>query len=88
MRIGIVSFSVESRTFKFKEPLMLEMEYVAGGVCLTHSKEPCLSACGKSFGECEKIIREQLALVWDDYALALDAELIPRAIILKNIICH
>ena len=83
MRMGIVSFSVGSKTFKFKEPLMLETEYIDGGVCLTH-KELGIFASGATFSECEKTIREQLTELWDDYALALDAELIPRAIILKN----
>lgn len=74
MRMGIVTFQAESRTFKFKEPLMLETEYVEGGVCLTH-KELGLSARGKTFGECDKILRAQLAELWGGFALTPDKEL-------------
>ena len=84
MRIGILSFKVESKTYKFKEPLMLKGGYVDGGVCLTHNKEPYLSACDKTFTKCEKMAREQLAVIWEEYALAQDNELTPGAIILKN----
>jgi hypothetical protein len=83
MKMGIVTFSVESRIFKFKEPLMLEQENVEGVLCLTH-KELCLSACGESYSECESGIRDELALLWDDYALAPDDELTADAIALKN----
>ena len=72
--MGIVTFQVGSRTFKFKEPLMLETEHVEGGVCLTH-KELGLSARGKTFGECDKILRAQLAELWRGFALASDEEL-------------
>ena len=84
MQIGIISFKVESRTFKFKEPLMLKAGYVDGGVCLTHNKEPYLTAYDKTFTKCEKIIREELALTWDDYALAPDDELTADGVALKN----
>ena len=84
MRMGIISFKVESKTYKFKEPLMLKGKYVDGGVCLTHNEEPCLSACDKTFTKCEKIIREELAVTWKEYALAQDNELTPGAIILKK----
>jgi hypothetical protein len=84
MKIGIISFKVESRIFKFKTPLWLKGEYVDGGVCLTHSNEPYLTACDKTFTKCEKIIREQLALTWDDYVLAPDNELTLDGIVLKN----
>ena len=82
-RMGIVTFQVGTRTHKFKEPLMLESENIEGELCLTH-KELSLSACGKSWGECENIIREELALIWDDYALAPDDELTADAIAFKN----
>ena len=84
MEIGIVSFKVESKIFKFKEPLMLKTEYVDGGVCLTHNEEPYLTACDKSIHKCEEMIREQLALTWDDYALASDDELTADGVVLKN----
>lgn len=84
MQIGIISFKVESKTFKFKEPLRLKGEYVDGGVCLTHSEEPYLTACDKTFTECEKAIREELAVTWDEYVLASDDELTADGIALKN----
>lgn len=83
MKMGIVTFSVGGRTYKFKEPLMLETENVEGGICLTH-KGLSLSACGKSFSECEQIIREELALIWKEYALAPDDALTPDAIVFKK----
>ena len=83
VRMGIVTFSVGSRTYKFKKPLMLETEHREGGICLTH-KDLTLSACGKSWGECDEIIREELAMLWEEYAMAPDKELSADAIILKN----
>ena len=83
MRMGIVSFSVGSKTYKFKEHLMLETVNGEGGICLIH-KGLSLSACGKSFSECEEIIREELATIWEEYALALDDTLSVGAIIFKN----
>ena len=94
MKMGIVTFSVGGRTYKFKKPLMLESEYakiredkdsdsVEDGLCLTH-KELSLSACGKSWGKCQDIILEELAMLWEEYALAPDSELIPSAIVFKN----
>jgi hypothetical protein len=83
VKMGIVSFSVGSRTYKFKEPLMLESENIEGELCLTH-KELSLSACGTSWGECDKIIREELAMLWEEYAMAPDDELTAGAIVFKN----
>ena len=71
MRIGIISFQVRGKTYKFKEPLMLESENAEGRLCLTH-KELSLSACGKSWSECEQCIRKKLAMMWEAYALASD----------------
>ena len=94
MKKGIVTFSVGGRTYKFKEPLILKSEYakisadkdsdsVEDGICLSH-KDLGLSACGKSLSECEEIIREELAMLWEGYALALDDELTPGAIVFKK----
>ena len=83
MRIGIVSFSLGPRTYKFKEPLMLESEFAGGLLFLTH-EELSLSASGKSWGECEKTIREELAMIWEEYVLAPDKELTAGAIALKH----
>lgn len=82
VRMGIVSFSVESKIYKFKKPLMLEQENVGDGVCLVH-KGLSLSACGKSFSECEGIIREELAMTWAKYVLVSDDELTTGAFIFK-----
>jgi len=83
MEMGIVTFSVGTKHFKFKKPLMLKVEYVDGGVCLTH-EDLSLSACGTSFSECDAIIREELAMIWEDYVLAPDDVLAPSGIALKN----
>ena len=80
---GISTFQVGSKRLRFKEPLMLKSENVEGGLCLTH-KGLSLSACGKSWGECDKIIREDLEVLWEEYAMASDDELTEGAIALKN----
>ena len=83
VRTGISTFRVGAKRFRFKDPLMLESEKVEGGLCLAH-KELSLSACGKSWSECDEIIREELATLWEEYALAPDDELTVDAIALKN----
>ena len=84
MRIGVIRFHVGEKSYNFKEELMLEIENVEeGGICLTN-KELSLSACGKSCGECVDIIREELATLWEEYALAQDDELFFGAISFKN----
>lgn len=82
-RMGIVTFSARSKTYKFKEPLMLKTEHIGDGICLIH-KDLSLSACGKSFSECETIIREELATLWEEYALVPDYDLSLGALIFKN----
>jgi hypothetical protein len=83
MKMGIVSFQVGTQTIKFKKPLMLESENADGRLCLTH-KELSLSACGKSWGECDNLIREELAMIWEDYAMAPNDVLTADSIALKN----
>ena len=83
VRMGIVTFRQGPKTYRFKEPLMLETEYLEGGLCLSN-EELNLSACGKTWSECDEIIREELALIWEDYALASDDDLTPNGIALKN----
>ena len=83
IRIYTISFQVGDKILKFKKPLMLEGEKVECGLCLTH-KELSLSACEKSWGECVDIIREELTMLWEEYALAPDDELTADAIALKN----
>ena len=83
VRTGVSTFHVGSKRFRFKVPLMLEDEVVEGGRCLTH-KGLSLSACGATWSECDKIIREELATLWEEYALASDDELTAGAITLKN----
>lgn len=94
MKIEIVTFQVGAKTYKFKEPLMLESEpakiredpngdLAADGIYLSDN-ELCLSACVTSWGECEEIIREELAMLWEEYALAPDDELTEGAIALKK----
>lgn len=84
MNIGIIRFKVNSKTFQFKEPLRLKTEYVDGGVCVTHTEEPYLSACDKTVTKCEEIVREELEVIWNEYVLASDDELTPGGIVLKN----
>lgn len=86
MRIWIYTISSQAgdKIHKFKKPLVLEGEKVEGGFCLTH-KELNLSACEKSWRECIDIIREELTILWEEYALAPDDELTADAIALKTI---
>ena len=81
--MGIVSFQVGAKTIKFLKPLMLESKYIDGILYLTH-KELSLSASGKYWGEGAKIIQEELAMLWEDYALAPDDELTELGIALKK----
>jgi hypothetical protein len=81
--MGIVSFQIGSKTFKFKEPLMFENEKAEGGLCLGH-EGLSLSACGSSWSECDNIIRDQIAMLWQDYAFAQDDELTADGVTLKN----
>ena len=83
MKMGIVTFTVGSNIYKFKEHLMLETKNVEGGICLIH-KGLSLAACGKSFSECEGIIRDQLAVIWMTYTITPDNRLTPDAIVFKK----
>ena len=62
---------------------MLESEFAGGLLFLTH-KELSLSAPGKSWGECNQTIREELAMLWEEYVLASDSELTAGGIALKH----
>ena len=84
MRMGIVTFTVGTRDYKFKTPLMFETEYKeGGGITLTH-KDLCLTVSGKTFSECDKSLRKDLADIWRDYAMAKDENLTPFGIGLKG----
>ena len=84
VRMGIVTFAVGIREFKFKTPLMFETEYEKGkGITLTN-KELCLTASGKTYSECDKSLRKDLADMWGDYAMAKDENLTAFGIALKG----
>ena len=84
VRMGIVAFAVGIRDIKFKTPLMFETDYIeGGGVTLTH-KDLCLTASGKTFTECDKSLRKDLADMWEDYAMAKDENLTAFGIGLKG----
>lgn len=83
MRMGIITFLVDGVEYRFKEPLMLENEIVEGKLYLSH-KELSLFACGKSWLECDGQIRDELADIWRDYALAPDKMLTKDAVALKK----
>lgn len=68
---------------RFKKPLMLDNEMIDGKLYLSH-EEIGLQSCGRSWGECDDQIREELAMLWEDYALAPDKELTKDAIALKE----
>jgi len=71
MSIGIVSFLVGMRSYRFKEPLMLDEEMVDGKLCLRHH-ELGLIAYGSSWGECDTQIREQLARLWENFVFTAE----------------
>jgi len=83
MKIGIITFLVRRRSYRFKEPLILDSGTVDGQLCLSH-EELNLYACGSSWGDCEATIRAQLSELWEDYALAPDEELTMGAMDLKE----
>lgn len=81
--MAITTFSVGTRVYRFKEPLTLKRESVEGWLYLTH-EDLGLFARGSSWSECDEIIREDLATLWEEYALAPDEELTAGATALKN----
>ena len=83
MRMGIISFMVRGKEVRFKEPLMLDNEMIDGQLCLSH-QELNLFVYGYSWGECNDQIHEELAMLWEEYALAPDEELTEDAIALKE----
>ena len=82
--MGIVTFAVGVVEFKFKTPLMFETEYEEGGGVTLTNKELCLTASGKTFTECDKSLRKDLADMWRDYAMAKAENLTPFGIALKG----
>ena len=86
MRVGIQSFYVGHRRYKFKEPLLLDVlegEAIEGGICVSH-KELGLSACAVSWPECHEMILEELDALWNEYVLAPEDELTASGIEFKN----
>jgi len=81
--MGIVTFTVGSKVYKFKEPLMLEDESVDGEIRLVRT-DIGLSASGTSFRECEGAIRKQLVELWEGFALAPDADLKDKSLAFKH----
>lgn len=88
MNVTILYFPVGAKVYKFKKPLMLDIlegEAIEGGICLSH-KELGLSACGVSISDCSAIIIEELAMLWDGYALESDDELTAGGLAFKNML--
>jgi len=83
MRMGITSFSVGSRRFTFKEPLMFDNEMIDGQLYMSY-EELNLFVCGSSWTECDDEIREELAMLWEEYVISPDEELSKDAIALKE----
>ena len=67
---------VRGKEVRFKEPLMLDNEMIDGQLCLSH-QELNLFVYGYQ-------IHEELAMLWEEYALAPDEELTEDAIALKE----
>ena len=83
MRMGILDFRSGRTVLKLKEPLMLESGSQDGHFCLSH-EDPCLFATDKSWSDTSDTIREELAMLWEDYALAPDGVLTNDGIALKR----
>ena len=85
MKLGISDFKVGEKRIKFKTPLLLEPSVVPGvEVMCVFYKDLDLSACETSLLECDEIIREELEVLWEEYALAPDDELTEGGINLKR----
>ncbi len=83
MRMEIDSFVVGSRTYRFKKPLMFEDESTKELLFFSNA-ELRIIVYGSSLDECEAGIREELEMLWEEYALASDNELSKDAIKLKE----
>ena len=86
MKLGISDFKVGEKTIKFKTPLLLD---ISGGPGVTNKTyiihdDLSLAVCGGTLLECDEKIREELEMLWGEYALAPDDELTKDAIALKN----
>ena len=85
MKLGISDFKVGEKKIKFKTPLLLEPRVVPGVevMCVVHN-DLDLSACDTNLLECDKTIREELEVLWEEYVEAPDDELSEGAIKLKR----
>ena len=85
MKLGISDFKVGEKRIKFKTPLLLEPSVVPGAeVMCVFYKDLGLSACDTTLLGCDEIIREELEVLWEEYALAPDDELSEGGIKLKR----
>ena len=84
MEIRIVSFTANATVYKFKEPLVLKPEDLGDGKLCLSDDDLSIAATGSSWTECMDGIYEELEMLWEDYALASDAELTKDAITLKE----
>lgn len=72
MRIGVQFFYIGEKLYKFKKPLMFDIEKREDGVRLVND-ELCLSVCGVSVCECLTSLQKELEKLWEDYVLAPEA---------------
>ena len=84
---SVLTFTSNATVYRFKQPLQLQHEKLDNRLlCLSRDEEPILQAFGKSWKECIDGIREELEMLWEEYAMADDSTLTQGAIMLKNIL--
>jgi len=83
--IAILGFKVngEPKTFKTPLKLIIEEDNEKGKIILSNDELKIWST-GTSFSECVEEIREELEVLWKEYALAPDSKLTRGAIALKR----
>lgn len=86
MKLGISEFKVGEKTIKFKTPLLLD---ITGGPGVTSEIYVIHDGLGIATSDstllgCDTLIREELEMLWEEYALAPDDELTEDAMIVKN----
>lgn len=86
MKLGISEFKVGEQTIKFKTPLLLDITKGSGpgGGVYVNNDLLDIAAVETTLLECDIIIREELEIMWEEYALVPDDNLSKGAVILKN----
>jgi len=83
-RFEITTFSVNSRTYKFKVPLQLKQTILEDNDLCLSSDEFLIYAIGSSWEECMSEMYENLECLWNVYVMEIDEKLTDGAKRLKR----